>query len=176
LQVIECERLRLRPFTLADAPDVARLAGDALVAETTLNIPHPYPPGAAEAWIGAHRAEWERGTALNLALERREDGVLLGAIGLGINADHASAEVGYWIGVPYWGSGYATEAARALIAYAFDELGLNRLYAYHVTGNPASGRVMQKAGMRLEGELRQNLRKGGEFRDSRLYAVIRSDR
>ena len=174
--MIECERLRLRPFTLADAPDVARLAGDALVAETTLNIPHPYPPGAAEAWIGAHRAEWERGTALNLALERRDDGALVGAIGLGVEREHARAEIGYWIGVPYWGSGYATEATRALIAYAFDELGLNRVYAYHVTGNPASGRVMQKAGMQLEGELREHLRKGDEFRDSRLYGIIRSDR
>jgi RimJ/RimL family protein N-acetyltransferase len=155
---------------------VARLAGDRLIAEPTLNIPHPYPPGAAEAWIGTHAAEWRQGSALNLAIERRDDGALVGAIGLGIVPEHARAEIGYWIGVPYWGNGYATEAARRLIAYAFDELGLNRLYAYHFTGNPASGRVMEKAGMRLEGELRQHQRKGGVFRDSRLWAILRSDR
>jgi ribosomal-protein-alanine N-acetyltransferase len=176
LKVIECERLRLRPFTLADSPEVARLAGDPLVAETTLNIPHPYPPGAAEAWIGRHREDAERGYALNLALERREDRALLGSIGLGIVPEHGRAEIGYWIGVPYWGSGYATEATRAVIAYAFDELGLNRVYAYHFTGNPASGRVMEKAGMRFEGELRGHQRKGGEYRDSRLYGIVRSDR
>jgi ribosomal-protein-alanine N-acetyltransferase len=155
---------------------VERLAGDRLIAETTLNIPHPYPPGAAEAWIARHRAEWARGDAVNLALERKDDRALLGAIGLRVERDHARAEIGYWIGVPYWGQGYATEAARALIAYAFGELGLNRVYAYHFTGNPASGRVMEKAGMRLEGELRQHQRKGGEFRDSRLYGILRADR
>jgi len=155
---------------------VRRLAGDRLIAETTLNIPHPYPRGAAEAWIGRHRDEWERANALNLALERREDGVLLGAIGLRVEPDHARGEVGYWIGVPYWGQGFATEATRALIDYAFDRLGLNRVYAYHFTGNPASGRVMEKAGMRLEGELREHQRKWGEFRDSRLYGILRRDR
>ena len=87
---------------------MARLAGDRLIAETTLTIPHPYPPGAAEAWIGRHREEAERGNALNLALERREDGALLGAIGLGVEPEHGRAEIGYWIGVPYWGNGYAT--------------------------------------------------------------------
>jgi len=174
--VIECERLRLRPFTLADAPEVARLAGDRLIAETTLTIPHPYPPGAAEAWIGRHREEAERGNALNLALERRDDGAVLGAIGLRLEPEHGRAEIGYWIGVPYWGNGYATEATRALIAYAFEELGLNRVYAYHFIGNPASGRVLEKAGMRFEGTRRQHTRKGNAFLDSHVYAILRSDR
>jgi ribosomal-protein-alanine N-acetyltransferase len=174
--VIECERLRLRPFTLADAPEVARLAGDRLIAETTLTIPHPYPPGAAEAWIGRHHEEAEQGNALNLALEGRDDGAVLGAIGLRLEPEHGRAEIGYWIGVPYWRNGYATEATRALIAYAFDELGLNRVYAYHFIGNPASGRVLEKAGMRFEGTRRQHTRKGNAFLDSHLYAILRSDR
>jgi RimJ/RimL family protein N-acetyltransferase len=174
--VIECERLRLRPFTPADAPEVERLAGDRRIAETTLNIPHPYPRGAAEAWIALHKQEWTKGRALNLALERRDDGALLGAIGLRVEPDHARAEIGYWIGVPYWGNGYATEATRALVDYAFDALGLNRVYAYHFTGNPASGRVLQKAGMRYEGTRREHMRKWGAFLDSEMYAILRSDR
>lgn len=155
---------------------MTRLAGDALVAETTLNIPHPYPPAEAEAWIRRHREEAESGNALNLAIERRDDRALVGAIGLRIVPEHARAEVGYWIGVPYWGNGYATEATRALIDHAFDELGLNRVYAFHFTGNPASGRVLEKAGMRFEGELREEHFKNGEYRNSRVYGIIRSDR
>jgi [ribosomal protein S5]-alanine N-acetyltransferase len=155
---------------------VTRLVSDARIAETTLNIPHPYPPGAAEEWIRSHRENADSGTAVNLAIERRDDGALVGAIALGIVAQHLKAEVGYWIGVPYWNNGYATEATRALIDYAFDELGLNRIYAFHFSGNPASGRVMEKAGMQLEGVLREEHVKNGEYRDSRLYGIIRSDR
>ena len=155
---------------------MARLAGDPLIAETTLNIPHPYPPGAAEAWIGRHREDAERGNALHLALERRADGALLGAIGLAVEPEHGRAEIGYWVGVRYWGAGYATEATRALIAYAFDELGLNRVFAFHLSTNPASGRVMEKAGMRFEGTRRQHTRKGDAFLDSRVYAILRTDR
>jgi [ribosomal protein S5]-alanine N-acetyltransferase len=152
---------------------VERLVGDPLVAATTLNIPHPYPPGAAEAWIGSHGQDEN---AFEFALERRDDGALLGAIALRVVPEHARAEIGYWVGVPYWNNGYATEATRALIAYAFDELGLNRVYAFHFPGNPASGRVMEKAGMRFEGELREHHRKGEGYRSSRVYGIIRSDR
>ena len=153
-----------------------RLAGDRRIAETTLAIPHPYPRGATEAWISRHRQEWTQGRALNLALERRDDGALLGAIGLRVEPDHARAEIGYWIGVPYWRNGYATEATRALVDYAFDALGLNRVYAFHFAGNQASGRVLEKAGMRFEGTRRAHTRKWGEFRDSLAYGILRSDR
>jgi ribosomal-protein-alanine N-acetyltransferase len=88
---------------------------------------------------------------------------------------HARAELGYWIGVPHWSRGYATEAAQATVEFAFRRLGLNRVYAYHFTTNPASGRVLQKIGMQLEGTRRRHTRKWGEFLDSDMYAVLRDD-
>jgi RimJ/RimL family protein N-acetyltransferase len=160
----------------ADGPEVERLAGDRLVAATTAHIPHPYPPGEGAAWISGHEAAWVRGESVTFAVERREDGALLGAIGLRIERDHERAELGYWIGVPYWGQGYATEAARAVMDFGFDELGLNRVYARHMGSNPASGRVMEKIGMRFEGELRSHERKWGAFSDTRFYGLLHADR
>ena len=159
------ERLLLRPFAADDAPDVQRLAGARAVAETTLHIPHPYEDGVAEAWIATHAERFAEGAVLTLAITLRDGGALVGAIGLTFNRAHQSAEMGYWVGVPYWGRGYATEAAAALMRYAFQALGLHRVHATHLTRNPASGRVMQKIGMRHEGTLREHLLKWGVFED-----------
>src|SRR3954452_17831367 len=136
------ERLVLRPFTRADAPAVQRLASAREVAESTLLIPHPYPEGAAAEWIEGHDD-----TSNNhiFAITLR-DGEVMGAIGLHVDRNHDRAEIGYWIGVPYWSRGYVTEAASAVVRYVFDDLGLNRVFAFHFTRNPASGRVLQKVG------------------------------
>jgi RimJ/RimL family protein N-acetyltransferase len=85
------------------------------------------------------------------------------------------AELGYWIGVPYWGCGYATEAARAMIQYGFDVLKLNRIQASHFANNPQSGRVLRKIGMQHEGCLRQHYLKWGEYVDSKVYGILRSE-
>jgi len=151
------------------------LAGAPEVAAGTLTIPHPYPEGAAEAWIAGHAAAAERGEAIQLAIERREDGALVGAIGLELERGHDRAELGYWVGVPYWGSGYATEAAAAVLRYAFEVERLNRVFAYHFTDNPASGRVLQKLGMTHEGTRRGHYRKGGRYLDGEAYAILRDE-
>lgn len=173
--VLETERLRLRAFTLADAPTVQRLAGAAEVARTTLNIPHPYPDGAAETWIGTHADAAARGTAYTFAVTRRETGELLGAIGIHPVATHARAEIGYWLGVPYWNQGYMTEAARRVVRFGFEELGLNRIQATCLPSNRASGRVMEKAGLTYEGTLRQYVCRRGTFQDVALHALLRTD-
>ena len=85
------------------------------------------------------------------------------------------AELGYWVGKPFWGQGYCTEAAQAVIAYGFQTLGLNRIQAHHFGRNPASGRVMQKLGMRYEGLERQYHKKWGQFEDGLGYAILRED-
>ena len=173
---IETERLLLRPFGAGDAARVAQLAGAREVAATTANIPHPYALSDAEGWIAGQQDAWESGADATFAVTLREDGVLIGAIALRIERDHERAELGYWIGVPYWGQGYATEAARAVLSFGFDQLGLNRVFARHMSSNPASGRVMEKIGMRFEGELRRHERKWGAFSDTRFYGLLRSDR
>jgi RimJ/RimL family protein N-acetyltransferase len=83
--------------------------------------------------------------------------------------------MGFWIGVPSWGRGYATEVARRVVGYAFEELKLNRVYAHHMVRNPASGRVLEKVGMRREGLLRQRVRKWGVFEDVVLLAILHDD-
>jgi len=100
----------------------------------------------AESWIGAITAAIARGAMLSLAVERNQDGSLLGSVGL-ISIKDSTAEIGYWIGEPYWGRGYCTEAVKAIIDHAFDELNLITIIAEHLTAKPASGRVMIKAGM-----------------------------
>lgn len=169
------ERLLLRPFTLADAKEVQRLAGDRDIAATTLAIPHPYEDGVAEEWIRSHKERFDRGEAVHFAIVRRHDLALVGAISLIINREHEHAELGYWIGKPYWNNGYCTEAAQAVIRYGFTVLDLNRIYARHFRRNPASGRVMEKIGMKYEGCLRQHVKKWGVFEDLQQYAILRSD-
>ncbi len=175
LPTLTTERLILRPFALSDAPAVQALAGAREIADTTLNVPHPYPDEAAEAWIATHAENVAAGRQYPFAVVRREDNLLIGAMGLRVDERHHRAELGYWIGVPYWGQGYATEAARRVIRFGFADLGLNRIYATYLTRNPASGRVMQKAGMQFEGIQRQAVRKWEADEDLGQYAILRSD-
>jgi RimJ/RimL family protein N-acetyltransferase len=83
--------------------------------------------------------------------------------------------MGYWIGAPYWNRGYATEAARAVLRFAFDTVGLHRIYATHFTRNPASGRVMEKTGMQREGVWREHLMRGERFEDAVVYGILREE-
>lgn len=167
-------RLILRPFALSDAPAVQRLAGDAAVAEMTLNVPHPYADGMAESWIASHPAAWVEGTAVTFAITTLDD-ELRGTVSLQLALPHGRGEMGYWIGRPFWGQGLATEAVSGLLHFAFGPLGLNRVQASHLPRNPASGRVMQKAGMLREGLHREKYLKNGRFEDVVEYAVLRRD-
>ena len=170
---IETKRLRLRPFELSDAKDVQRLAGDRAIADTTLNIPHPYEDGMAEEWISTHQPKFESGELLNFAIVSRTSDKLIGAIGLRIVPRFERAELGYWIGKPYWKNGYCTEAGRAVLQYGFSVLKLNRIHASHLKRNPASGRVMQKLGMVHEGCARQHAKRWDRFEDLVFYGIIK---
>lgn len=172
---LKTERLTLRPLVLTDADQVQRLAGDRDVASTTLNIPHPYPDGAAEKWITSTHTAYLTGEGVTFAITKREGGELMGVISLNFHAKEKSAEMGYWIGKPYWNQGYVTEAAAAVIEYGFMQKGLKRLFARHMTRNPASGRVMQKLGMKYEGRIKDKEQKWGKFEDLDYYAILREE-
>ncbi|QSO50661.1 GNAT family N-acetyltransferase [Alicyclobacillus curvatus] len=169
------ERLKLRPFALSDAKRVQELAGDVEIARTTLHVPHPYPDGGAEAWITRLNQAGLEGKQYTFAITTASDGVLIGSIGIGVQHEHARGELGYWIGRAYWGQGYGTEAARTVLDFAFDTLQLHRVYAYAMTSNPGSTRIMEKIGMKFEGVLRQHVLKWGEFFDLAAYGVVKSD-
>jgi ribosomal-protein-alanine N-acetyltransferase len=169
---LQTERLVLREFELEDAPDVRRLAGEPEIARMTLLIPHPYEEGMAEAWISSQRPAYEAGEHVNFAVTLRGEGTLVGSITLGLNPRDDNGELGYWIGVPYWGRGYCTEAAREVVRYGFEDLGLHRIHASHFGSNPASGRVMQKIGMSYEGTRREHYKKWGEYEDRVDYGLL----
>lgn len=153
---------------------IKKLAGDKDIASNTLNIPHLYESGMAEEWINTHPEDYEKGERISFAMIHEEK--FIGAIGLhDINSAHQRAELGYWLGKPYWKNGFCSEAALAILRYGFQELGLNRIYALHFARNPASGRVMQKIGMKKEGVLRQSVRKWGIFEDQILYSILKSE-
>jgi RimJ/RimL family protein N-acetyltransferase len=160
---------------MEDAPAVRVLVDSAEVATMMLHIPHPYPEGLAEKWIEARRAAAERGTALTWAISRRADTTLMGSITLSLVAAHRRAELGYWLGVPFWNQGYVTEAVRRVLAFGFHHLQLHRVQATCFQRNLASARVLEKAGLRYEGLLRGFFRKGEISEDVRMYGIVRTD-
>jgi [ribosomal protein S5]-alanine N-acetyltransferase len=168
---LETPRLILREFSESDIAELVPLIGAREVAKTTLRIPHPYEERHAREFIASVAKEHE----LRLAIRRRSDGRLIGGIGLHPQMEHSRAELGYWIGVPFWGNGYATEAARKIMGYGFETLKLNRIFAGHFDGNAASGGVLLKLGMRYEGCARQSVLKWGKFMDVHLYAILREE-
>jgi [ribosomal protein S5]-alanine N-acetyltransferase len=168
--VLQTARLRLRPHTEADVAELVPLIGAREVAATTLRIPHPYTEEDARQFIG-RRDE----TKIWLAITRLSDERLIGGIGLVLDPQHQHAELGYWLGAPYWGKGFATEAGREMLRYGFEELRLHRIHASHFKHNPRSGRVLQKLGMKHEGCQREHIRKWDQFVDSELYGVLRCE-
>jgi RimJ/RimL family protein N-acetyltransferase len=157
--VIETERLLLRWPRLSDGGAIERLAGDRAVAEMTALIPHPYPAGAAAAFILAARLANAGGTGLTLAItNRRKPRELLGAIALhGVQSGAAATEplaepfLGFWLGSDHWGRGLATEAARAVVAAAFEHADAPAVTAEARSSNGASRHVLEKAGFRTYG-------------------------
>ena len=141
---LQTERLILRSLTLEDAQDVQHLAGERDVAATVIRIPHPYEEGMAEEWIRSCYDTFEKEEGLHFAITLRTERNLIGVIGLELDRESENSELGYWIGKPYWNCGYATEAAKAVVAYGFEVLKLNRIHAYFFKRNAASGRVLGK--------------------------------
>lgn len=173
---LETARLVLRPYTLDDAPTVAKLAGRREIADTTISIPHPYSEQQARDWITRNIEGRSQVKEVVFAVVTRENNQLVGAVGLrDIDHEHSQAELGFWIGVDWWRRGYATEAAQALLQFGFETLRLNRIYAHHMLKNPASGMVMEKIGMKLEGVLRERVRKWDVFEDVAILAVIKKE-
>ena len=172
---IATQRLHLRLFTLEDAPVVQRLVGEREIALNTANIPHPYEDGMAEGWINRHLPDYEEGKLLNFAITLLSDHSLIGAVGLVIKPEQGIAELGYWVGKPWWGQGYATEASKAVVDHGFRKLGLARIYAQCFSRNPASARVLEKAGMIKEGHLRKHFKKWDEFVDIEVFGVLKEE-
>jgi [ribosomal protein S5]-alanine N-acetyltransferase len=165
---LETERLVLRPFEPGDAPVVEREVSRVEMARM-LAVPHPYPADAASEWIATTKP------GRDFAVVLRKDGELIGAVSLVRNEQHRRASLGYWCALSYWGHGYMTEAVRAVIGYGFEVLALNRIHAECHDDNPASRRVLEKAGMTLEGCLRQHSFRLGRVADKLQFGIVRDE-
>ena len=141
------ERLVLRPLSPADAPAMHALLQDPAVSRYTARIPYPYEPGMAEAFVGGLGALADR----TFGIERRSDGAFLGCIGFEPEADSRIADCGYWLGRPYWGQGYASEALQAVLDHAFTAHGLALMKTSADRDNPASRRIQEKLGFAYVG-------------------------
>jgi [ribosomal protein S5]-alanine N-acetyltransferase len=168
---LETTRLRLRPYTEADIPELLPLIGAREIASMSLRIPHPYTENDAREFLARIATDAE----MRLGIRLRDGETLIGGVGLRFDPQHQHAELGYWLGVRYWGNGYATEASREMLRLGFEELKLHRIFASHFAHNPASGRILRKLGMRYEGCQRGHLRKWDEFIDLELYGLLRDD-
>ncbi|BBH24264.1 hypothetical protein Back11_56090 [Paenibacillus baekrokdamisoli] len=173
--IFETNRVILRLFEPADAKMVQKLAGHEEVARTTLSIPHPYPDGAAEAWIERTRQAAENGEIYSFAMVKKEGKSLIGCVSLRVSKNDNQAELAYWVGRPFWGQGFATEAAQTIVQFGFDELQLNRIFAAAMTKNPASYKVMSKIGMKYEDTFPKHVLKSGIYEDIVFYELVKTE-
>ncbi|MDM1545606.1 GNAT family N-acetyltransferase [Ignatzschineria indica] len=166
-RILETERLILRPITLEDAEDLFEYASD------PENTKHTFPTHQSleeSQWIIANL--FMRNPLGNFAIELKENGKMIGTCDLRVNEDEKSAELAYAINKKYWGKGYAPEAARKLLDFAFNTLKIERVWAKYAAENSASGRVMEKIGMEKEGVLRHTKNLCGDFVDQVVYSRI----
>lgn len=172
---IELTRCRLRPWRTGDLTALLRHADDRAVWRNLQDsFPHPYTERDARAWLAsAGRGDDDDDDARRWAVE--VDGAAAGGIGLHFQGDiyRLTAFVGYWLGRDHWGRGIATEALAAVCAYGFARRPLQRIEARVLAWNPASARVLEKAGFRYEGRQRRAAIKDGHVLDLLLYARLR---
>jgi RimJ/RimL family protein N-acetyltransferase len=173
LPVLSTDLLFLRPFAKEDLSEVLALVQDKEVAATTLNIPYPCSETEIHEWFDLQLRELEEGRGLRWAVRLITTDELIGAMKLATHPEYESAELGYWIGKPYWGNGYASEAARLVVDYAFSTLELNRIEAHAMVENLSSAKILLKLGMQEEGYHPQLIKKWGEFKDVKTYGLLR---
>lgn len=172
---IKTDRLILGKLSFNDIPKIIEYAGNKKIAETTLNIPHPYEKKDAIFWINNAKIGFEKKTLFTFGIKIKHINEFAGGIGLNINKRFNLAELGYWIAEQFWNKGYATEALEAILKFGFNELSLNVICAYHLVENPASGKVMIKNGMIKEIETKDHHKKGNGDKTLIKYRLTRTE-
>ncbi len=174
-RVIETERLILRRLKPDDTEALMRIAGQRRIADTTISVPHPFTAENAAQWL--RRDTHDHGDRYGFGIfGRAPGGALLGYVAIAhIDAEHREGELSFWIDGGKEGRGYVSEAAGAAIGFAFADLDLNRLCAYHMVRNTGSERVLEKLGFRREGVLRERVRKWDRYEDVRVWSLLKRD-
>ncbi|MEX6703034.1 GNAT family N-acetyltransferase [Peribacillus frigoritolerans] len=171
-KTITTKRLVLRIFQKSDAVAVTKLCNNYNIYKNTLYLPYPYTIEDALSWIEHHLDNFNANKSYEFAITDKESGKLYGAIALSNNQKFNNGEIAYWIGKKFWGNGYATEAAQAILHFALEEKQYHKVFARYFNSNPASGRVMQKFGLKKEGILIDHVRKENRFEDLVYYGII----
>jgi RimJ/RimL family protein N-acetyltransferase len=175
LPSLETERLILRKMTPNDVETIFAYASDQEVSRYTIWDMHRSVEDS-RAFLEHVLGNYERGEgSADWGIVYKGDGRLVGTCAIQLGADNACAELGYVIHREYWGRGLVPEAVRAMIAFGFERMGLNRIEARCIVENTASSRVMEKAGMTYEGTLRQREFIKGAYQDMKLYAILKSE-
>lgn len=172
---LQTSRLILNQPQAADIPVLVQLLGDPQIAATTGTIPHPYYEKDAIHWLSNSYQKFEQGTAYVFAIRDKAQQQYLGGIGLHLQPAHEKAEIGYWIGVPFWNKGYASEATQAILKFGFEKLHLNKIFASHLLENPASGKVLINNHMIQEAVLKEELKKNGVFKTLVQYRLTSAE-
>lgn len=174
-RIIETDRLILRLFKEIDAPEVIRLCNNYNIYKNTLYLPYPYLKEDALNWIKNHVENFKQEKSFEFAITDKLTGKLYGAIALSNQSKFDNGELAYWIGEEYWGNGYATEAAKAVLQFAFMEKGYHKVFARYFDVNQASGRVMEKIGMKKEGTLKEHVKKDNEYMDLIYFGILKDE-
>lgn len=140
-----------------------------------MSIPHPYHEKDAISWLNMAIEGFEDENHFVFAICKQSDDLFMGGIGLHIHRRFNHAELGFWIGEPFWNHGYVTEAAHGVLQFGFEQLELHKIFATHMIDNPASGKVMQKNGMIKEGELVDHLKKGDQYISVVQYRLTKDE-
>ena len=176
--MFETERLIIRRFLVEDSDNVFECCNDFEVVKTTLGLPWPYTKEMARNWIEKQKQREENGLSYEFAICFKENPTkVIGCVSLmDINPNAKRAEMGYWIARKYWKQGIATEAAKAMIKFGFEKIGLHSIIARYFDNNPASGRVMEKCGMTYVGTIREHEFRFGKYYNVGYYEILKADK
>jgi [ribosomal protein S5]-alanine N-acetyltransferase len=171
--IIKTKRLILRPLQRSDALLLAKYANDRTIYRNTLRMPHPYTLKLANQWINKNLKNYKKRKTSFYSFAIEFEGKFSGVLGIDSIIHGHKAELGYWLGKPYWKKGIMTEAAKAASDWAFKKYKLKRVYAWTFPWNTASQNVLKKAGFKFEGIARKNVKKKGKYLDDHLFSKIK---
>jgi len=172
---IEGKRIVIRQPKISDAKDIYSYAKDREISRYT-SVPHPYSLKHAKQFIARSHKKIKKKSGYDLVIVLKETNQFIGTCGLTtVDKENKKAELGYWIGKPFWGQGFASEATKLLLDFGFNKMKLHRIYARVFAPNKASVNVLEKCGFKLEGRLRQDHFRNGKWLDHFMYGILKDE-
>jgi len=174
ITTIKSKKFILRPFKKGDEFSLAKNINNKKVIKNLLVVPSPYKLKDAQNWVVKNLSEYKKKEPAMIGFAIDIGGEVVGSVGVHKIVKSHQAEIGYWLAEQHWGNGIMTEAVKLITKFSFNELKLERVYAYAFSFNKASQKVLAKAGFKFEGILKKNSKKGDKFIDDYLFAKIRT--